>query len=215
METFGKPYAVPVRSRKSAISPVLGSIAAHLAVLGVLVYHGRHWVAPVLYPGTEHGHNIVLTYLPGRAPVQSLAPAPKAPTNVAKAEMNLPKPVKPEPKPEPASPNANSTPSDHPDSASGADALGSGNISIALVKYFPRPKPDLSPMVEGTKGDVVLDVTIDESGKVSDLKLVKGIERSIDETVIATIRQWTFNPANRDGHPIASEQELHFHYEKG
>jgi protein TonB len=33
--------------------------------------------------------------------------------------------------------------------------------------------------------------------------------------VIATIRQWTFNPANRDGHPIASEQELHFHYEKG
>jgi protein TonB len=215
METFGQPSAVPARRRKSAISPVLTSAAAHLVVLGVLIYHGRHWIAPVLYPGTEHGHNIVLTYLPGRAPAQSLAPAPKPPTNVAKAEVNLPKPEKIEPKPETTSPNANSISSNNPDSASGADALGSGDINIALVKYFPRPKPDLSTMAEGTKGDVILDVTIDESGKVSDLKLVKGIEHSIDETVIATIRQWTFNPANRDGHPIASEQELHFHYEKG
>ncbi len=83
------------------------------------------------------------------------------------------------------------------------------------MKYFPRPKPDLLDHGRGTKGDVILDITIDESGKVSDLKLVKGIEHSIDETVIATIRQWTFNPANRGGRPIASEQELHFHYEKG
>jgi len=215
METFGKPSAVPARRPKSAISPVLASAAAHLVVLGVLIYHGRHWIAPVLYPGTEHGHNIVLTYLPGRAPAQSLAPAPKPPTNVAKAEVNLPKPEKTEPKPETTSPNANSISSNNPDSASGADALGSGDINIALVKYFPRPKPDLSTMAEGTKGDVILDITIDESGKVSDLKLVKGIEHSIDETVIATIRQWTFNPANRGGRPIASEQELHFHYEKG
>ncbi len=65
---LGKPSAVPARRPKSAISPVLASAAAHLVVLGVLIYHGRHWIAPVLYPGTEHGHNIVLTYLPGRAP---------------------------------------------------------------------------------------------------------------------------------------------------
>jgi len=212
METFGKPSAVPVRSRAALI----GSTAAHLLVLGVLVYHGRHWIAPIRYPGTEHGHNIVLTYLPGRAPVQSIAPSPKTPPLVAKAQIKPPTPEKAPPKPETiTSPNANSTVSDHPDSSSGADALGSGDISIALVKYFPRPAPDLSTMSSGTKGDVVVDITIDENGKVSDLKLVKGIEHTIDETVIATIRQWTFNPANRDGHPIASEQELHFHYEKG
>jgi protein TonB len=209
METFGKPSAVPVRSRAALI----GSTAAHLLVLGVLVYHGRHWIAPIRYPGTEQGHNIVLTYLPGRAPVQSIAPVPKTQASV---QVKPPVPEKAQPKPETiTSPNASSPVSDHPDSASGADALGSGNISIALVKYFPRPAPDLSTMSPGTKGDVVVDITIDENGKISDLKLVKGIEHTIDETVIATIRQWTFNPANRDGHPIASEQELHFHYEKG
>ena len=118
-------------------------------------------------------------------------------------------------KPETASPNRNSPASDHPDSASGADALGSGNISIALAKFFPRPKPDLSNLPSGTRGDVIVDVTIDESGRISDLKLVKGIEPTVDETVIATVRQWVFNPANRDGQPIASEQQILFHYEKG
>lgn len=210
METFGKPVAVPVRSRGA----ILISAGAHLLVLGVLI-HSRPWTAPIRYPGTEHGHNIVLTYLPGRAPAPSVAPAPKTPPLAAKAKLNLPAPQKTEPRPESTSPNINSPVSDHPDSASGADALGSGNINIALVKYFPSPKPDLAPMTPGTKGDVILDITIDENGKVSDLKLVQGIEHTIDESVIATIRQWTFNPANRDGHPVASEQELHFHYEKG
>ena len=70
-------------------------------------------------------------------------------------------------------------------------------------------------MTRGSKADVILDITIDENGRISDLKLVQGIEQSIDETVIATVRQWTFNPANRDGQPVASEQELRFHYEKG
>jgi TonB family C-terminal domain len=70
-------------------------------------------------------------------------------------------------------------------------------------------------MPRGSKADVILDITIDENGRISDLKLIQGIEQSIDETVIATVRQWTFNPANRDGQPVASEQELRFHYEKG
>ena len=113
------------------------------------------------------------------------------------------------------SPNTNSLVSDHPDAVSGADALGSGDINIALAKFFPAPRPDLAPMPSGAKGDVVIDITIDEHGKISELKLVSGIEPTIDQTVIATIRGWVFNPANRDGQPIASEEEPRFHYEKG
>lgn len=202
---------VPVRKRSAAGI----SVAAHIVVLGALVYGGRHWVAPIVYPGTAKGHNLVLSYLPGRAPAQSIAAAAKTPPAVAKAQPVLPKPKKIEPKPETAtSPNANSQVSDHPDAVSGADALGSGDINIALAKFFPAPRPDLAPMPRGAKGDVVIDVTIDEHGKISELKLVSGIEPTIDQTVIATIRGWVFNPANRDGQPIASEQELRFHYEK-
>jgi protein TonB len=213
MESLGKPSAVPVRDRSS----VAVSASAHLLVVGALIYGGRHFVAPIISPGTEHGHNITLSYLPGRAPVQSVAAAPKIPPPVAKAQPVLPKPQVVEPKPEETavSPNTNSPVSDHPDAASGADSLGSGNISIALVKYRPIPRPDLAPMTQGTKGDVVVDITIDESGKISEMKLVTGIEPTIDETVMAAIRQWVFNPANRDGQPVSSEQEVRFHYEKG
>ena len=209
METIGRPVASPTRSyRSAAISATL-----HLAVFAILIHHTHHWVAPIRYPGTANGHNLVLSYLPGRAPTPAVAPPPKAKPLEVKSKIALHKPEKLTPTQ--TSPNKNSPVSDHPDSASGADALGSGNISIALAKYFPRPKPDLANMPGGSKGDVILDITIDENGKISDLKLVQGIERTIDETVIATVRQWTFNPANRDGQPIPSEQELHFHYEKG
>ena len=209
MDTIGKPGAAPARSYSSTAV----SVAFHLVVFAFILHHSRHWIAPIRYPGNEHGHNLVLSYLPGRAPTSSAAPAPKAPPLDTKSQLHLLEPEKTQP--QSSSPNKNSPASDHPDSASGADALGSGNINIAMAKYFPRPKPSLANMPSGTKGDVILDVVIDETGKISDLKLVKGIEPTVDETVIATVRQWTFDPASRDGQPIASERELHFHYEKG
>jgi protein TonB len=208
METIGKPAATPVRSYSSAVI----STALHLAILATLGYHARHYVAPIRYPGTEQGHNIVLSYLPGRAPRPAIAPPPKAQPLEIQSKLALKQPL--EKTPTATSPNRNSPQSEHPDSTSGADALGSGNISIALAKFFPRPKPDLTNMPRG-KADVILDITIDENGRISDLKLIQGIEKTIDETVIATVRQWTFNPASRDGQPVASEQELRFHYEKG
>jgi protein TonB len=208
METIGKPVAQTNRSPASAAI----SIAAHVAVMTVLLYHSRHFIAPIRYPGTAQGHNIVLSFMPGRAPKPAVAPPPKAQPIEIKSKLALKKPE--QTTPAQTSPNRNSPQSDHPDSASGADALGSGNINIALAKYFPRPKPDLARLPSGTKADVILDITIDENGRISDLKLIKGIEQSVDETVIATVRQWTFNPANRDGQPVASEQELRFHYEK-
>lgn len=210
METIRKPSARPVRTPASAAA----SIAVHAAVMAALLYHVRHWIAPIRYPGTERGHNIVLSYLPGRAPIQSMASAAKTPPQNAKSQLTLPKHEKSRPTDHATSPNTKSPVSDHPDSTTGADALGSGDINIALAKFFPTPKPDLSAMPRGAKGDVIIDITIDESGKISDMKLVQGIERTIDDVVMTTIRQWTFNPANRDGQPVASEQELRFHYEK-
>ncbi len=172
------------------------------------------WVAPIRLPGTEHGSNLLLTYLPGRAPAQSAATNPKTAPQQAESKSPLPTLPTKKAKPTDASPNTNSPVSEHPDSASGADALGSGNIDIALASFFPTPKPDLSSLPPGTKGDVILDIVIDANGKISDLKMTSGLGHGIDEAVIATVQQWTFHPATRNGQPVASEQELHFHYEK-
>jgi periplasmic protein TonB len=209
METIGNPVAAPARSYRAAAV----SAGLHLVVFAVIVHQTRHFIAPIRYPGTANGHNLVLSYLPGRAPKSAVAPPQRAHPLEVKPKITLHQPQKIAPA-ETATART-STPSEHPDAASGADALGSGNISIALAKYFPRPRPDLSTLPDGAKGDVVLDITIDEQGKISDLKLVKGMEQNVDAFVIAAVRQWTFTPASRDGQPVASEQELHFHYEKG
>jgi periplasmic protein TonB len=186
----------------------------HLIVVGILIQHGVSTIAPIRFPGTSHGSNLTLTYLPGRAPIQTTAPNPKAAPNQTSsiAQQSVPAPKL---KPSTASPNTISPPSPQPDSTTGADSLGSGNINIALLSYFPTPKPDLSSLPRGTKGDVILDIVIDTNGKISDIKMTNGLGYGIDDTVIATVRQWTFRPATKDGQPIASEQELHFHYEKG
>ena len=211
MQTIGKPVPTPPRSPNSVII----ATALHLLLLAVIVHRSAPWIAPVRLPGTEHGSNLVLAYLPGRAPAHSDAPNLKTLPQLAEAKSVLPDLPTPKMKQTETSPNTNSPVSDHPDSTTGADALGSGNIDIALVSFFPTPKPDLSTLPHGSKGDVILDVVIDATGKISDLKMTSGLGHGIDETVIATVQQWTFRPATRNGQPVASEQELHFHYERG
>ncbi len=210
IDSIFKPVAASHRSPKYAAA----SCVLHLLLLGVLVHQSRSWIAPIRLPGNEHGTNLMVTYLPGRAPVQASTPNTKTEPKQTATNTPLPTPPTQKLKPDPASPNTNSPASPNPDSTTGADSLGEGNINIALATYFPTPKPDLSVLAHGTKGDVILDVVIDTTGKIADIKMTSGLGHGIDETVIATVQQWTFHPATRDGQPVASEQELHFHYEK-
>ena len=209
IETIGKQVAAPSRNPKYAAASAL----LHLLLLVVLIHQRASFVAPIRLPGNEHGTNLSVTYLPGRAPVQASTPNPKAHPQQAEA-TKPPTPSTPKLKTTTRSPNTNSPASPDPNSTTGADSLGSGDINIALASYFPAPKPDLSVLPRGTKGDVVLDVVIDTAGKIADIKMTSGLGHGIDETVIATVQQWTFRPATKDGQPVASEQELHFHYEK-
>jgi periplasmic protein TonB len=210
IDAIGKPIALPRR----ASPPAIVSAGLHLLLLGLLIYQRASLIAPIRLPGNEHGTNLMITYLPGRAPVQAATPNPKALPQLVTTNTPLPKLPVPKAETTTASPNTNSPASPNPDSTTGADSLGAGNINIARASYFPSPKPDLSVLPHGTRGDVILDVVIDTTGKIADIKMTSGLGHGIDETVIATVQQWTFHPATRDGQPVASEQELHFHYEK-
>ena len=208
MVTIGSPVETRTRTSRFAVA----SLLLHVCVLGVLVHRRAAWIAPIRLPGAEHGTNLVLDYLPGRAPMQTLVQETKAKPQQTASTTPLPLPTI---RRKDATPSANmkSPVSEHPDSAVGEDALGSGNVKIALQSFFPFPKPDLSALPRGTKGDVILDIVIDATGKISGIKMTSGLGHGIDEAVIATVQNWTFHPATKDGQPVASEQELHFHYE--
>lgn len=189
---------------------VLGSIGLHLLVVGWLIHVRPLRIAPVRLPGTAKGSRMLLTYSPGRAPAQVRTTLKSPRTAVVKPS---PKPKVETEKPEPLQVATPSPASANPDATTGNDALGTGDVNIALLSFFPVPKPDLTQLPHGTRGDVVIDVVIDADGKIVQLKMAKGLGYGVDETVMATVQQWTFHPATRNGRPVPSEQELLFHYE--
>jgi protein TonB len=158
-------------------------------------------------PGEKTGHIATVLYAPSagyipRLQTDSAAAAPAAQARIVPKPSPLPSLA---PAPETAEAAATSA-------APGLDSLGEGDVRIALGSSFPRPTPDLHGLPHGFEGDVVVDVVIDETGHIREAKLVRGISPQVDNSVIATVEQWQFIPAERNGTPIASLQELLFHY---
>jgi protein TonB len=185
------------------------SIAVHAAILLAIAVWLHHIprVAPFKLPGTARGLTLLTYYSPGnRKPSATDSPVRTSHTTNAKTERKREVAEKPAPAqpPKADSGTGNTTES----------GLGEGDIRIALLQHFPYPRPDISALARGTKGDVILNAVIDEHGKIAQLTLLKGLDPSIDQEVIATVRQWLFTPATKDGVPVASEQEFHFHYER-
>lgn len=201
-----KAWKFVARNRGTVMSAVL-----HLSILlflGTGVVRTAQ-IAPYRLPGTDKGNTVLVYFSPGslqpvKSENKSKSPDKAKPTSLQKSKVEAPQ-------------THLATPTRADTGVGGAveSGLGEGDITIALESYFPSPKPDLSTMPAGTKGDVVLDAVIDETGKVSKLTLLKGLGAPIDNQVIATVEQWRYTPAKKDGVPVPSERELHFHYERG
>lgn len=201
--------ATAVEQRSTVSRWVTASLAVHALVIAAVLVHRAPRLVSVERPGEATGHNLVLTFTPGNS-------APEAPLQAKEQPVQKPTPApaiaaltKVAPTP--------TTPSNTPGTGteSGDDALGDGDITLALEMNHPYPKPDLSHLPAGTRGDVVVDVVIDAQGHIAKSTLARGLGDGVDATVLATIQQWTFQPATRNGKPVPSEQELLFHYERG
>jgi len=53
------------------------------------------------------------------------------------------------------------------------------------------------------EGVVKLEVTVDESGRVTAVRVLKGLGFGLDEAAVAAARQWTFKPATKCGKPVS------------
>lgn len=187
------------------------SVTVHGAIIGAFLLLSMA-CGPVLAPqhlaGTVQGTAILPSYQLAGSP-------PGVASAVAAAHTRGPAPPRlhKSTAPKPAQISAPAVPSAVGDASEGS--LGDGDISIALVQFHPRPQPDLSSLPEGGGGDVVLNALIDAQGRVAELTVSKSLGAAVDQQVIATVQQWTFTPAKRNGTPIPSEQSILFHYERG
>ena len=76
-----------------------------------------------------------------------------------------------------------------------------GGASIHQVEPIYPP----TEREEGRQGIVVLRLFIDSAGTVSRAQIVRSLGTAFDEAALAAVRQWSFEPALRDGEPVAAE----------
>jgi hypothetical protein len=104
------------------------------------------------------------------------------------------------------------TPSDNAGSEYGTLADGmEHDIRPALPVVFPDPPIFKRDLPDDVKGDVIIEITIDAHGYVVATRILAALGHGIEERVISTLEHWRFRPATRDGIPIASKQDVHFH----
>lgn len=185
--------------RKSSNASRLVSFALHGAIIFALVNRAPLFVKPSSVEWGKRGKSEEVVYLAENSELQSTS-----------KKLVLPhKPKHKPPTPTPQPPEALRAGS--PDgSLFHGPAFGS-EAQPALPLVFPDPV--IYPwQLSNLKGDVIVEVTIDERGNVTDTRVLQSLKQEIDEKIVATLKGWHFKPATVDGVAISSRQDVHFHF---
>jgi TonB family protein len=72
------------------------------------------------------------------------------------------------------------------------------------------PEPGYSPLASHAKyqGTLVLKIVIDKAGKISRIRLERALGMGLDENAMEEVKRWRFNPATRNGQPVAVEMNI-------
>jgi TonB family protein len=90
--------------------------------------------------------------------------------------------------------------------------LSESEIRPALPVYGPYPRAGLAELPNRQEGNVIIEITIDEQGKIVQTKVLQSMGADIDALVLHALAEWRFKPATKDGVPIASLQDVYFHF---
>jgi len=69
-----------------------------------------------------------------------------------------------------------------------------------------------SRLGESTEATVVLFVTVEKDGRVSDVSVAESGGKDFDEAAITAVQRWRFSPALRNGNPVRARIRVPFHF---
>jgi len=94
----------------------------------------------------------------------------------------------------------------------GAFRVGGG---VSAPKAIYAPDPEYSEEARKVKhmGTVVLWLVVGPDGKPRDIRVLRTLGLGLDEKAIEAVRTWRFEPAMKDGRPVAVQinVEVNFH----
>jgi protein TonB len=76
---------------------------------------------------------------------------------------------------------------------------------VTAPKPVYRPDPEYSEKARKKKinGTVVVAMIVTQEGRVREVKITKGLDKGLDKQALAAVRTWKFEPATKDGKPVA------------
>ncbi len=74
--------------------------------------------------------------------------------------------------------------------------------------YSPSPPYTDQARKAKLEGTVQLKVTVAANGDVDDVRVVKGLDRGLDQQAVETVRTWKFSPGTMDGTPVKSDIDV-------
>jgi TonB family protein len=79
------------------------------------------------------------------------------------------------------------------------------------------PVISLDPVVDpadlsGREGDVVVEITIDAQGNITQKVIIQSLGPLVDQKVLAALENWRFRPATQKGVAIPSKQDVYYHF---
>jgi periplasmic protein TonB len=76
---------------------------------------------------------------------------------------------------------------------------------VTSPKPIHTPNPEYTDRARKQKirGSVVLSIIITDKGVVRDAKVVTGLDKDLDKQALRTVGGWRFEPATKDGKPVA------------
>ena len=83
----------------------------------------------------------------------------------------------------------------------------------AKVRFQPKTEDyPLKARQAEIEGVVMVEVTIDETGKVIGARVLNGLGYGLDELAVASAKKWVFEPAMRGNKPVISTKKIPFRF---
>jgi protein TonB len=101
----------------------------------------------------------------------------------------------------------------HGDGPVGPAVEPSAPVDTSPIRLsFGMTKPEVVHQVQpryteiartaGVQGTVIVEAVIDEQGRVTNERLIRGLPMGLDKAALEAIQQWRFKPALLDGRPV-------------
>jgi TonB family protein len=90
---------------------------------------------------------------------------------------------------------------------------GFGGVTAPRLIYKPDPEYSTEARQAKYQGTVVVSIIVGPDGRAHDVRVRNALGMGLDEKAVEAVRQWRFEPALKDGRPVAVwvDVEVNFH----